>query len=141
MKHWKFTTKRNTKEVFKSLRTKGFVFQQNDKTNFTLRKRILYPFYLIFQNSLVVSGKMVNTADENETEVEISFQQHFLWKSLVVVHQLLFLAWGIALIVQSNFVTGTLLLGASALLWSAVRLKYQRNIAAYKTLFTKLLLK
>ncbi|WP_242132287.1 DUF423 domain-containing protein [Aestuariivivens marinum] len=153
MEKWHFKAKNNPKEISKKIESaleliKGLVFKMNyDKNNsitFRVRKRILYPWYLFFLNSIVVNGKLLKTKRENETLVEVSFNQHFLWK--LVIFTDIFVGFGILiiLILQEDFnvfmsIFGTLFFAVGVLLWISIQKKRERNIQEYKTLFSEIL--
>ena len=95
MKVWNFYVQSNPKEISKKLESAlrpvdGFVLQINhDKNNsvtFKLRKRILYIWYILFQNMTLVNGKLSKSATDNKTAVEISFNQPFLVKLILFTH-------------------------------------------------------
>lgn len=153
MEEWNFKVKATVQEIIHKLDTKlgsvnGLMFEMNldnkDFVTFKLRKRILYAWYLIFLNSIVVHGKILKIDTENETEVEITFKQHFLWKLVVFTHLLLGL--GILFAIKSGenstiymylFSAITILIGV--LLWFRLRRKYKRNIREYKALISEVL--
>ncbi|WP_419212433.1 DUF423 domain-containing protein [Maribacter sp. X9] len=152
MKKWNFKLKSDPKAVSTNIASalgsiNGFVFTMNhDKTNaitFKMRKRILYAWYLFFLNSIVVNGKLSKTATENETEVEISFTQHFLWKLVIGSDILLGLGFLIVAISSKNssdylYFVGPTILAVGVLLWIRVEKKYERNIQEYKTMISEI---
>jgi hypothetical protein len=153
MKAWNFIVKSNPKGISKKLRSalgsvNGFVFNmnhdKNDTVTFKVRKRILYAWYLLFLNSIVVNGKLSKTDTENETDVEISFRQHFLWKLVIFTDMSVGLGFLIFLISGKNssasmYLIGTIILAVGILLWIRVQKKYERNIQEYKTLISEIL--
>lgn len=153
MKAWNIIVKSNPNEISKKLRSaldsvNGFDFKmdhdKNDAVTFKVRKRILYAWYLLFLNSIVVNGKLSKTATKNETDVEISFSQHFLWKLVIFTDMSLGLGFLIVLISGKNsspsmYLIGTIILAIGVLLWIRVQHKYERNIQEYKTLISEIL--
>ncbi len=153
MKKWSFKVKSNPKEISKNIESAlgsvdGFVFNMNpDKNNsitFKMRKRILYAWYLPFLNSIVVNGKLSKKDTKNETDVEISFNQHFLWKLVIFTDMFVGLGFLITVISGKNssasmYLIGTIFLAVGILLWIRVQKKYERNIQEYKTLISEIL--
>ena len=153
MKKWNFKIKNNPKEISKKIESalesvNGLVFNLNhDKSNlvtFEMRKRILYAWYLFYLNSIVVNGKLSKTDIENETDVEISFNQHFLWKLVIFTDMSIGLSILIVAISGENrsvstYLFGTIILAIGVILWLGVQKKYERNIQEYKTLISKIL--
>lgn len=153
MEKWHFKAKSNPKDISKKIESalesvKGLVFNmnynKNDLTTFMVRKRILYPWYLFFLNSIVVNGKLLKTKRENETLVEVSFNQHFLWKS--VIFSDIFVGFGILItfILQEDFnvfmfIIGSIFFLVGFILWISIQKKHERNIQEYKTLFSEIL--
>jgi hypothetical protein len=131
MKKWNFKIKNNPKELGEKIASqldsvKGLVFNLNhtkdDSITFKMRKRILYPWYLFFLNSLVVNGKLSKTQTENESNVEISFNQHFLWISVILADIILGLSLLITVFSGENnspsmYLIGALLLAIGVVLW------------------------
>lgn len=153
MKKWNFKVKSNVQEISKKLdATFGavdrFVFNidndKNDSVTFKVRKRGLYAFYLMFINKIIVKGKILKTNTENETNIEISFTQYFLWKLIIVTH--MFLGLGFLIVIFSGigssaftYILGGILLAVGIVLWIAVQKKYQKDIQEYKILISKIL--
>lgn len=153
MKKWNFTIKNNPKEISKKIESalksvNGLVFNMNYDKNksitFKMRKRILYAWYLFYINSIVVNGKLSKTDIENETDIEISFNQHFLWKSVIFTDIFMGLGVLIAVILGETssvylYLIGTLILAVGIILWIRIQKKYERNIQEYKTLISGIL--
>lgn len=153
MKKWNFKVKSDPAQTSKNLESAlgsidGLVFNMDqDKYNsitFKMRKRILYAWYLQFLNSLVVNGKLSKTDIKNETDVEIHFNQHFLWKLVIFTHFGIGLAFLIAIISgKSNnammYLFAAIILVAGIILWIRVQKKYERNIQEYKSLISEIL--
>lgn len=80
----------------------GLVFHMNHEKKysitFKIRKRILYAWYLMFLNSIIVKGKLSKTDIKNETLVEISFKQHILWRLDIFTNIFLVLAFVVAIV-------------------------------------------
>ncbi len=154
MKAWHLKVKSSPQDIIKKLdaslgSAKGFVFNMNhDKNNsvtFKIRKRGLYAFYLMFINKVILNGKILKTNTENETEIEISFTQYFLWRLLIFTHMFLGLAFLMATFfgVSSNpfllFILGAIILVIGVVLWIAVQKKFEKDIQEYKMLISKIL--
>ncbi|QLE00348.1 DUF423 domain-containing protein [Galbibacter sp. BG1] len=153
MTKWNFKLKNSPKKlgekIDSSLNTvNGLVFHlnrdKNESINFKIRKRILYPWYLFFLNSLVVNGKLSKTKIENESNVEISFKQHFLWIAVILADMIL----GLSLLIVTvsgkdnnvyTYLIGTLILAIGVILWIRTQRKYEQNIQEYKTLISQVL--
>ena len=153
MKAWNFKVKNNPTEISKKLEItlgsdNGFLFDtENDENNsitFKIRKQILYVWYWAFQNWTIITGKLIKTDTEDMTNVEISFNQHFLIRLIIFTHIFLGLGLLIAIIsgISNNtsmyiFGGATLLLGI--ILWFAMQSKYTRDVEKYKTLISDIL--
>lgn|SRR5690606_498634 len=154
MKTWHFKTKNSPKDVSKKIEAafksaNGLVFNiinhdKNNSVTFKIRKRILYPWYLFFLNSIVVNGKLLKTETENEAKVEISFNQHFLWILVVFTNIILGLALFLTVISNKNtspymYIIGFLIFAIGIMLWIRIQKKYESNIQEYKTLISDIL--
>jgi len=153
MKKWNFKVKSNIQEITKKLDTTlgsadGFVFNmdnsKNDSVTFKVRKRSLYAYYLVFINKIIVNGKILKTDTENETNIEISFTQYFLWKLVIFSHMFLGLGFLIAIFSgisssTSLYIFGGILLAVGIVLWIAVQQKFENDIQEYKTLISGIL--
>jgi hypothetical protein len=153
MKKWNFKLNNNPKAVSKNIESSlgtvnGFVFNINhDKNNsitFKMRKRILYAWYLFYINSIVVQGKLSKTAIENETDVEISFNQHFLWKLVIFTDMFVGLAILITFFSGENsspylYLMAVAILAVGVILWIRIQKNYERNINEYKKMISKAL--
>lgn len=153
MKKWNFKINNSPKTISGKIATtfesvKGLVFNinydNNNSITFKMRKRILYPWYLFFLNSVVVNGKLSKAETENETHVEISFNQHFLWVSVIFTDIILGLTFLIAVISKGNssafmYLLSALILAVGIILWIRVQKKYESNIQEYKGLISKTL--
>ncbi len=153
MKKWNLKVKSNVQEIIKKLESTlgsfdGFVFNidndKNDSVTFKVRKRGLYAFYLMFINKIIVNGKILKTDTENETNIEISFTQYFLWKLVIFTHMFLGLGFLIAILlgISSNvymFIPGGILLSVGIVLWIGVQKKFKKDIQEYKTLISEIL--
>lgn len=153
MKTWSFKLKNIPKEVSKKLELElsaigGFVFNTNStKDNlltFKMRKRILYPWYIVFQNWTIVNGELFKNDTENSTDVEITFNQHFLIKFIIFTHIILGLGFlaaiisGISINPSMYFLGGTVF-ALGLVLWVALQKKIEKDIQKYKALITKIL--
>ena len=153
MKKWNFKVKSNPNKISMKIESAlgsldGFVFNmyhgKNKSITFKMRKRILYAWYLLFLNSIVVNGKLSKTNTENETDVEISFNQHLLWKLVIFTDMSVGLGFLIILILGKNssasmYLIGIIILAIGMILWISVQKKYDRNIQEYKTLISEIL--
>jgi len=153
MKKWNFKVKSNIQEIIRKLDStlgsaEGFVFNidngKNDSVTFKVRKRSLYAFYLVFINKIIVNGKILKTDAENETTIEISFTQYFLWKLIIFTH--VFLGLGFLIVIFSGissstslYMFGGILLVVGIVLWIALQQKFKKDIQEYKTLISEIL--
>jgi len=152
MEAWRFKLNRSPKEIGEKLDAElksigGFVFNINrekDKgVSFKMRKRILYAWYIAFQNWTVVKGELLKNDTEKETHVAITFNQHFLVKLIVFAHIILVLGFLIALLSGINVSTAMYLLGITLLalgivLWIAIQRKFEKDIQKYKSLLSQI---
>lgn len=152
MKTWSFKTKSNPSDISKKLESKlgaenGFVFSlDNNKTEsitFKIRKRILYGWYWAYQNWTTINGKILKTDQEENTNVEISFGQHFLIKLMLFTH--IFIGSGllIAIPFEASNTTAMLIFGGvilvfSVSLWVALQQKFKKDIQKYKILISEI---
>ena len=153
MKKWSFKVKSNVQEIIKKLDSTfgsddGFVFNidngKNDSVTFKVHKRGLYAFYLMFVNKIIVNGKILKTDAENETNIEISFTQYFLWKLIIFTHMFLGLGFLIAIISKISssaymYILGGILLAVGIVLWITVQKKFKKDVQEYKTLISEIL--
>jgi hypothetical protein len=153
MKRWNFKVKSNVQEIIKKLDSTfgsddGFVFNidngKNDSETFKVRKRGLYAFQIMFVNKIIVNGNILKTDTENETNIEISFTQYFLWKFIIFTHMFLGLGFLIAIIsgISSNaymYIPGGILIAVGIVLSIAVKKKFEKDIQEYKTLISEIL--
>ena len=108
-----------------------------------MRKRILYAWYMAFQNWTVVKGELLNNDIENETNVKITFNQHFFIRLIIFTHVILVIGFLIAIISGENVNTsmyilvGTLLI-LGIVLWLAIQRKFENDIQKYKSLMTEI---
>jgi hypothetical protein len=150
MRAWRFKLKSSPKEISESLEFElksigGFVFdmnlEKNNSVTFKVRKRILYAWYMAFQNWTVVKGELLKNDTENKTNVEITFNQHFFIKLIVFTHIILVLGFLIALLSGTNlnatiYIIGGTVLAVGIVLWIALQRKFDKDIQNYKSLFT-----
>jgi len=151
MKAWNFKLKSNPQKIIKKLDSalgsvNGFVFNvENDNNNsvtFKVRKRILYGFQTILRNHIIANGKMTHTDTENETDVEITFNQHFLNTLEIYIFLILGLLAIIFGIISNNttgYIFGSIFLAVEIPFLIFVQKQFARNIQEYKTLFTEIL--
>jgi small-conductance mechanosensitive channel len=153
MKAWRFKLKRSPIEISEKLDSElrsigGFVFNMNHENNtsvtFKIRKRFLYVWYLAFQNWTVVKGELLNKGPENETNVKITFNQHFFIRVIVFTHIILVFGFLLAIISGINVSTSLVILVVTLLilgivLWLAIQRKFEKDVQKYKTLMTDIL--
>jgi hypothetical protein len=153
MKAWNFKTESNPTDISKKLESKlgldnGFVFSvDNDKKKsitFKIRKRILYGWYWAYQNWTIINGKLLKIDTENKTNVEISFNQHFLIRLIMFTHIFLGLGLLIAIISgisnsNSLYIFGGIILVLGVFLWVALQRKFEKDTQKYKTLISEIL--
>ena len=156
MKKWNFQVKSDIQEVVKKLDASlgsvdKFAYamdtSKSDSATFTLQKQGLYAFYLMSINKIIVIGKILKTATENETHIEISFKQYLLMKLVIFSSMLTGFAFLIAIILKISssdsstfmYILGALLLAIGIVVtWLNLQKKYKKDIQEYKTLITKI---
>ena len=150
MKAWKFKLKSSPKEISEKLESElqtigGFVFDKhlegNKSIGFKFRKRILYAWYMAFQNWTIVKGQLSNKEGENETQVEINFNQHFFIRLILLTH--IVFAAGVILAILSGintntamYILGAVVLGLGLILWFTLQQKFEKDIQKYKVLIS-----
>ena len=153
MKAWNFKTESNPTDISKKLESKlgldnGFVFSvDNDEKKsitFKIRKQILYGWYWAYQNWTIINGKLLKIDTEDNTNVEISFNQHFLIRLIMFTHIFLGLGLLIAIISgisnsNSLYIFGGIILVLGVFLWVALQRKFERDTQKYKTLISEIL--
>lgn len=153
MKKSSIKIKSNVQDISKKLDAtlgsyKGFVFNRdhdkNDSGTFKVRKKGLYAFNLMFVNKIIVNGKILKTNTENETVIELSFTQYFLWNLIIFTHMILGLGFFIAVILgmgsnPSMYIFGGILIAIGIMMWIAAQNKFEKDIQEYKTLISEIL--
>lgn len=154
MKEWNFKIKNNANDISKKLEyaltpADGFVLNikkvKNDSLAFRLRKGGLYAFQVIFQNRIIVNGKIIKTNTKNETDLEISFTQDFLTKLIIFIFILSGLALSLTAIISeinnnsSVLIFGGILLIVGIALWFDINRRFEKNIQKYKKLISEIL--
>lgn len=148
MQTWNFKVKSNRQEISKKLDSalgpvSGFVFKiesgTNDSVTFKVRKRSLNYLNFIRENQIILRGKIFET-DTDETDLKISFTQHFL----TILYVSFFMALGLLAIIlgisKSQIILfGGILLVIGIALWIDVRKNSERNIQKYKALISEIL--
>lgn len=147
MEYWSFKIKKRPKEIIEKLESElnsigGFVLNKKNPTAFSFRKRILYVWYMAFQNWTIVNGKLMNDNVENYTNVEISFNQHFLIRLIIYIHIIfgLGLVFGLFLTTKNEssiYIFGGLIIALGIILWFAANRKFKKDTKKYKTMITK----
>lgn len=153
MKTWNLKAKSNPEEISHILESAlkpvdGLVFRINNDDGkvikFKIRKRIRYAWYLMYSNNVIVNGKLSKTEIENETNIEILFSQHLLWKLVIITHVFLVLGLLIAITLgkissTSTYLFGVVILVIGIFLWIMAQKKYKRNIQEYQILISNIL--
>lgn len=150
MQTWNFKVQNNPLETGKQLQASlasinGLVFSMNTTKNnaitFKIRKRILYAWYLIYQNYIIVDGKLSESGTEGETNVEVSFTKHFLMRLIIFTH--IFLGLGFLLVIISGvssnasmYIIGGILLAIGLFIWYDERKRTNKKIQEFKTLIS-----
>lgn len=148
MADWNFKVKSNSQEITEKLNpafgsVNGFVFDvdnDNSSLTFKVRKRILYAFQTLLRNHIIAKGKITNMG--NETEVKISFSQHFLNAlevSVLLILGMVAITFGIMSGNSTASILGGLFLAFGITFLIFIQSQYTRNVKEYKTLFTKIL--
>ena len=153
MEEWNFKVKSSVQEIIKKLDSSfgsadGFDFNidkgKNESVIFKVNKRGLYAFYLMFVNKIIVNGKILKTDTENETNIEISFAQYFLWKLIIFTY--IFLGLGFLIVLISGIRSSAYMLIPTGIflvlgivLSIAVQKKFEKDIQEYKTLISEIL--
>lgn len=112
--------------------------------SFRMRKKILYAWYLVFMNSVVVNGQLTKRENTHETDVKISFNQHFLWKLVIFTYAVMGLSFLVMLLQNvidrgPAFIIIFVVVSIGLKLYKRVQKKYQKNIQEYKTLISGVL--
>lgn len=153
MKAWNFKVCGSPKGICDKLEltlgsVSGIVFNmesnQNDSVTFKVRKKILYAWYILFQNYVIVKGNISKTTIEDETSVHISFKMHFLMILIILTYMLFFFAFLIMIISEITssiliYIIGGILLAAGILLWGEFRKRTNKKVQEYKTLISEIL--
>lgn len=150
MKAWNFKVKSNPQEIIEKIDSAfgsvdRFAYNvnhnKNDSAAFKVRKRVKDAWAALHDNQTIVNGKMLSTDTKNETDVEISFTQHFLrifYVSIYLVFGLLSIILGIINSATIFLIAGFLLVVGIAI-WIDVQKKFKRDIQEYKTLISEIL--
>jgi len=155
MKEWNFKVESNPTDISKKLEStigsnNGFIFSVNKDENksitFKIRKRILYVWYWAFQNWTIINGKLLKIDTEKKTNVEISFNQHFLIRLITFTNIVVGLGLLIGTIsgILNNtslylYLFGGIILVLGIFLWIAMQRKYEKDIQKYKLLISDIL--
>lgn len=150
MKAWNFKAKNNPKEVVEKLDSTlgslgGFVFntkhEGNDKVQFKLRKRVLYPHQILHRNRIVINGNLLPSSAKNETQVDIVFSQNIL-VSLTIFNFFLVGLFAIYLGMLSGgplYLVGGVLIAVGMAFWFVLRQKFDTETQKYKALISDIL--
>jgi hypothetical protein len=152
MKTWSFKTKSNPSEIRRKLESKlgisnGFVFSvdnnKKESITFKIRKRILYGWYWAYQNWTIINGKLLKADQEDKTNVQISFNQHFSIKLMLFAH--IFVGLGLIVAIPfgassntATYIFGVVILVFGVSLWIALQQKFKKDIEKYKTLISEI---
>ena len=153
MKSWNCKIKNNPTEIKKNLQSSlasvnGFAIDiKSDNSRsitFKIRKRLLYAWYIVYHNNLVVNGKLSGTDNQNETDVHISFGRNILWKFVIFAHLFLGLSFIAAIVLGNNSGNSMYLLAALTfaivlLLWFRLQKKHKNDVEEYKKLLSETL--
>ena len=149
MEYWRFKINIGPNEIIEKLESQlnsigGFVFDKKNPTTFSFRKRILYAWFMAFQNWTVVNGQLSNNNSENETNVTISFNQHFLIRLIIYTHIILGLCFLLALLASSKndastYIFGGLIISLGIIIWIATNKKFKKDAEKYKGLISETL--
>ena len=150
MEKWNFKVKSSPQEIINKLNTtlksvNGFVFKidhnTNDSVRFNMRKRVHYPDQIFHRNRIIINGKILNTDNTNETEVEISFTQHLIMtlQIAIVFISVLFVVTLTIYSGASMYIPAGIALAVGILLWIALHKKSKKDIQNYKTLISEIL--
>lgn len=149
MKNWNFKVQGSPQEIIEKLESAlrsadGFVFSvDNDSKLFNFRKRVKFPDQILHRNRVVAKGKILSTTAGNETDLEISFAQHFFMK-MTVFSVIIFWISLIALIPRISsgitlYIIEGVAIAVGVLLLIALQKKFKRDIQKYKTLISEIL--
>jgi hypothetical protein len=99
---------------------------------------------MAFQNWTVVNGQLSNNNSENETNVTISFNQHFLIRLIIYTHIILGLCFILALLASSKndastYIFGGLIISLGIIIWIATNKKIKKDAEKYKGLISETL--
>lgn len=149
MKQWNFKVKSSPEEIIEKLEkaissVDGFVFNQNgnsDALNFSMRKRIIYPNQIMHRNRVVVKGKVLKSGNDQKSDVQISFSQHFVMTLTVITALVSFLYIALSGMVSNKtvIIIAGLLLAIGFVLWFALRKKIDDDIQKHKSLISEIL--
>jgi hypothetical protein len=98
---------------------------------------------MAFQNWTVVKVELLKKDTENETNVKITFNQHFFIRLIIFTHIFLILGILIAIVSEINvnasiyIIVGTLV-ALGLVLWFAIQRKFEKDIQKYKSLITEI---
>jgi hypothetical protein len=153
MKNWNFKVKNNPAEIKNNLQSSlasvhGFVIDiksdNSSRITFKIRKRLLYAWYIVYHNNLVVNGKLSRADNQDETDVHISFGQNILWKFVILAHLSLGLSFIVAIVLGNNsgnpiYLLAALTFAIVLLLWFRLQKKHKNDVEEYKKLLSETL--
>ncbi|PIB26438.1 hypothetical protein [Maribacter sp. 4G9] len=146
MESWNFKIEKRPNEITERLESElnsigGFVFDKKNPTTFSFRKRVLYAWYMAFQNWTIVNGKLSSNSTDNTTNVKISFNQHFLIRLIIYTHIILGLGLILGLFITtknepSTYIVGGLIIALGIVIWITTKRKFKKDAEKYKGLIT-----
>lgn len=153
MKAWNFKVNSSPTEIGNKLESSlgsvsGLVFninnQQKDAVSFKVRKKILYAWYMLFQNYIIVNGIVTKSANKEAASVQVAFKLHFLMTLIILIYVLFFFGFLIMIVsgVTSGltmYITVGVLLAAGILLWIEFQKRTKKKIQEFKTLIAEIL--
>lgn len=149
MEHWNLKINKSPDEVIQRLESElhaigGFVFDKKNSSAFSFRKRVLYAWYLAFQNWTTVDGILSTAKNDTTTNVKISFQQHFLIRLIIATHLVLGLGLILGLFMSTNngfssYILGGLVIALGIIIWIATNRKFKKDAKKYKALISEII--
>ena len=151
MNKWNIKVAKKPKEIIDNLKASfgsgnSFVFNfdeiKNNSIKFDIRKRAHHMFQISDGNIISANGLILKEDSSNETNIEVSFAQHFFTKLWIAIYIPLCIGWIIFLQKMTNntylLIVGYLLfLIVGILYWLETKKKFKQNIKKYKTLLSE----
>ena len=99
---------------------------------------------MYFHNWTIVNGKLLKVDTAENTDVEISFTQH--WFIILIIYSQMLLGLGFIIAIFLGFTSSTsliidggILFALAVILWIVVKMKFRKDIQEYKALISKIL--